>query len=109
MGVSPPTVRVALSALAAVGLIEARPGIGNFVRQPTESMAFKALFILESEASCLEILETRTALESRLRNWRRASAPRTRPKPWRTHAKNWLGWQVQTDSRSASPRTSGFT
>lgn len=63
MGVSRPTVREALSALAAVGLIEARPGIGNFVRQPTESMALQALFILESEASCLEIMEARTALE----------------------------------------------
>jgi len=63
MGVSRPTVREALSALAAVGLIEARPGIGNFVRQPTESLAFQALFILESEASCLEIMEARTALE----------------------------------------------
>ncbi len=63
MGVSRPTVREALSALAAVGLIEARPGIGNFVRQPTESLAFQALFILESEASCLEIMEARTAVE----------------------------------------------
>ncbi len=63
MGVSRPTVREALSALAAVGLIEARPGIGNFVKNPTESMAFEALFLLESEASCLEIMEARTILE----------------------------------------------
>lgn len=63
MGVSRPTVREALSALAAVGLIEARPGIGNFVKNPTESMAFEALFLLESEASCLEIMEARTVLE----------------------------------------------
>ncbi len=63
MGVSRPTVREALSALAAVGLIEARPGIGNFVKKPSESMAFEALFLLESEASCLEIMEARTILE----------------------------------------------
>ncbi len=63
MGVSRPTVREALSALAAVGLIEARPGIGNFVKNPTESMAFEALFLLESEASCLDIMEARTVLE----------------------------------------------
>lgn len=63
MGVSRPTVREALSALAAVGLIEARPGIGNFVKSPTESMAFEALFLLESEASCLDIMEARTILE----------------------------------------------
>lgn len=62
-GVSRPTVREALSALAAVGLIEARPGIGNFVKKPMESMAFEALFLLESEASCLEIMEARTVLE----------------------------------------------
>ncbi len=63
MGVSRPTVREALSALEAVGLIEARPGIGNFVKHPTESMAFEALFLLETEASCLEIMEARTFLE----------------------------------------------
>ncbi|MBC7093042.1 FadR family transcriptional regulator [Candidatus Bipolaricaulota bacterium] len=63
MGVSRPTVREALSALAAVGLIEARPGIGNFVKHPSESMALEALFILENEASCLEIMEARTVLE----------------------------------------------
>jgi len=63
MGVSRPTVREALAALSAVGLIEARPGLGNFVKNPTESMAFEALFLLESEASCLEIMEARTVLE----------------------------------------------
>lgn len=63
VGVSRPTVREALSALAAAGLIEGRPGLGHFVRHPTESMAFEALFLLESEASCLEIMEARTFLE----------------------------------------------
>ena len=63
MGVSRPTVREALSGLAAVGLIEARVGVGNFVRQPTEPLAHQALLLLESEASCLEIMEARTMLE----------------------------------------------
>lgn len=63
MGVSRPTVREALSGLAAVGLIEPRVGIGNFVRQPTEPLVHQALLLLESEASCLEIMEARTILE----------------------------------------------
>ncbi|MEW6216531.1 MAG: FCD domain-containing protein [Candidatus Bipolaricaulota bacterium] len=63
MGVSRPTVREALSGLAAVGLIEPRVGIGNFVRPPTEPLAHQALLLLESEASCLEIMEARTVLE----------------------------------------------
>lgn len=63
MGVSRPTVREALSGLAAVGLIEPRVGIGNFVCQPTEPLARQALLLLESEASCLEIMEARTVLE----------------------------------------------
>ncbi|GAB4304248.1 MAG: FadR/GntR family transcriptional regulator [Candidatus Bipolaricaulota bacterium] len=63
MGVSRPTVREALSGLAAVGLIEARVGIGNFVRQPTETLVHQALVLLESETSCLEIMEARAILE----------------------------------------------
>lgn len=63
MGVSRPTVREALSGLAAVGLIEARVGIGNFVRQPTDPLVHQALLLLESEESCLEIMEARTVLE----------------------------------------------
>lgn len=63
MGVSRPTIREALSGLAAVGLIEPRVGIGNFVRQPTDPLAHQALLLLESEASCLEIMEARTVLE----------------------------------------------
>jgi GntR family transcriptional repressor for pyruvate dehydrogenase complex len=63
MGVSRPTIREALSGLAAVGLIEARVGIGNFVRQPIEALGHQALVLLESEASCLEIMEARTMFE----------------------------------------------
>ena len=63
MGVSRPTVREALSGLAAVGLIEPRVGIGNFVRPPTDPLVHQALVLLESEESCLEIMEARTVLE----------------------------------------------
>jgi len=63
MGVSRPTVREALSALAAVGLIESRPGIGNFVCNPSDSIVRDALVLLENEASCLEIMEARGLLE----------------------------------------------
>ncbi|HIP99545.1 TPA: FadR family transcriptional regulator [Candidatus Bipolaricaulota bacterium] len=63
MGVSRPTVREALAALAAVGVIEARPGIGNFVANPTDSIVREALVLLENEASCLEIMEARGLLE----------------------------------------------
>ena len=63
MGVSRPTVREALSALAAVGLIESRPGSGNFVRNPANSIVREALLILENESSCLEIMEARGLLE----------------------------------------------
>lgn len=66
MGVSRPSIREALSALAAVGLIEAKPGSGNFVRNgrlSAEEIGGQAIFILESEASCLEIMEARQLLE----------------------------------------------
>lgn len=63
MGVSRPTVREALSALAAVGVIESRPGIGNFVANPSDSIVREALVLLENEASCLEIMEARGLLE----------------------------------------------
>lgn len=63
MGVSRPTVREALSGLAAVGLIEPRVGIGNFVRPPTDPLVHQALVLLESEESCLEIMEARSVLD----------------------------------------------
>jgi GntR family transcriptional repressor for pyruvate dehydrogenase complex len=63
MGVSRPTVREALAALAAVGVIESRPGIGNFVANPVESILNDALVILENEDSCWEIMEARGLLE----------------------------------------------
>jgi len=63
MGVSRPTVREALAALAAVGVIESHPGTGNFVSNPADSIVRDALVLLENEASCLEIMEARGLLE----------------------------------------------
>jgi len=66
MGVSRPSVREGLSALAAVGLIESKPGSGNFVRDGTSSVDIigrEAVLVLESESSCLEIMEARELLE----------------------------------------------
>jgi GntR family transcriptional repressor for pyruvate dehydrogenase complex len=66
MGVSRPTIREALSALTAVGLIESRPGSGNYIRNGTssiDSIGNDVVFVLENEASCLEIMEARGLFE----------------------------------------------
>jgi GntR family transcriptional repressor for pyruvate dehydrogenase complex len=66
MGVSRPTIREALSALTAVGLIESKPGSGNYIRNGTsfiDSIGNEALLVLENEASCIEIMEARGLFE----------------------------------------------
>jgi GntR family transcriptional repressor for pyruvate dehydrogenase complex len=66
MGVSRPSIREALSALTAVGLIESKPGSGNYVRNGTsliDSIGNEALLVLENEASCIEIMEARGLFE----------------------------------------------
>lgn len=66
MGVSRPTIREALSALTAVGLIESRPGSGNYVRNGTsliDSIGEEAVLVLENESSCIEIMEARGLFE----------------------------------------------
>ena len=64
MGVSRASVREALAALEAVGLVESQPGKGNFVRNvPTNAGLFEPLILLESEAGVQEIIEARKALE----------------------------------------------
>ncbi len=63
-GVSRASVREALSALQAVGLIEAKSGSGNFVRKsPTQEDEADVPLLLESEAGCLEVMEARETLE----------------------------------------------
>ncbi len=64
MGLSRPSIREALSALQAVGLIESRPGSGNYVlKSPSSNEKENAPHLIESEAGCLEVMEAREALE----------------------------------------------
>ncbi len=64
MGVSRASVREALAALGAVGLVESHPGRGNFVRSlPASAGLAEPLILLESEAAIQEIIEARAALE----------------------------------------------
>lgn len=64
MGVSRPSIREALSALQAVGLIESKPGSGNYVRKsPSSDEEESAPHLIESEAGCLEVMEAREVLE----------------------------------------------
>jgi GntR family transcriptional regulator, transcriptional repressor for pyruvate dehydrogenase complex len=66
MGVSRPSIREALSALAAVGLIESRPGSGNYVQNGTMLVDFigrEALVVIENEDSCIDIMEARGLFE----------------------------------------------
>jgi GntR family transcriptional repressor for pyruvate dehydrogenase complex len=64
MGVSRPSIREALSALQAVGLIESKPGSGNYVLKSSSSDEEEsAPHLIESEAGCLEVMEAREVLE----------------------------------------------
>lgn len=64
MGVSRASVREALAALEAVGIVEAKVGRGNFVRRsPVGEEEAEPLVVLESEAGCLEIMEARGAFD----------------------------------------------
>jgi len=64
MGVSRPSVREALSALQAVGVIEPKTGSGSYVRRiPAEDDREAAPRLIESEDSCLEVMEARAAFE----------------------------------------------
>lgn len=64
MGVSRPSIREALSALQAMGIVESRAGSGNYVlRAPSPLDVRNAVGLIESEAGCLEVMEAREALE----------------------------------------------
>lgn len=64
MGVSRPSVREALSALQAVGLIRSKAGSGNYVcKLPSLEEEEEAPLLIESEAGCLEVMEARSTLE----------------------------------------------
>ena len=60
MRISCPSVREGLIALAAVGLIESKPGSGNYVRKgtpPVDTIGREAVLMLENESNCVEIME----------------------------------------------------
>lgn len=61
MRISCPSVREGLSAFASGGLIESKPGIGNYVRKgkasPVDTIGREAVLTLENESSCVEIME----------------------------------------------------
>ncbi|MEW5826933.1 MAG: FadR/GntR family transcriptional regulator [Candidatus Bipolaricaulota bacterium] len=64
MGVSRPSIREALSALQAMGVVESKPGSGNYIlRTASTADQFHAVGLMESEASCLEVMDARGALE----------------------------------------------
>jgi len=64
MGVSRPSIREALSALQAVGVIETKSGSGNYVlRMPSSNEEQEAPHLIETEAGCLEVMEARARLE----------------------------------------------
>ncbi len=64
MGVSRPSVREALAALEAVGVVDARAGRGSFVRRiPPPDGEHEPLVLLEEEQCCQEIIDARGTLE----------------------------------------------
>lgn len=66
MGVSRPSVREAISALQIVGIIESRPGDGNYVSEyiPQEHLSLQVHDILEASDSPFEILQARMVIET---------------------------------------------
>jgi len=66
MGVSRASVREALTALEAIGILQIRPGEGTFVRETTRSEIFKPLaFVLAVEKNpAAQMMEVRRVLES---------------------------------------------
>jgi len=65
MSVSRPSVREAISALQIVGIIESRPGDGNYISQDliVDELSFQVKNILEESESPYEILQARKAVE----------------------------------------------
>lgn len=65
LGVSRPSVREAISALQIVGILESRPGNGTYISEQIgfEDLSHRAIQVLESSESPLELLQARKALE----------------------------------------------
>jgi len=66
MGVSRPSVREAISALQIVGVIESRPGDGNYISRDltSDERSFQVKNILEESDSPYEILQARRVIET---------------------------------------------
>ena len=66
MGVSRPSVREAISALQIVGIVESRPGDGNYVAQRLDfgGIAFQLKNIFDESDSPYEILQARKVFEA---------------------------------------------
>jgi GntR family transcriptional repressor for pyruvate dehydrogenase complex len=65
-GVSRPSIREAISALQIVGIIESRPGDGNYISSDLviDELSFQAKNILEQSDSPYEILQARKVIET---------------------------------------------
>lgn len=65
-GVSRPSIREAISALQIVGIIESRPGDGNYISPDLviDELSFQAKNILEKSDSPYEILQARKVIET---------------------------------------------
>ena len=65
MGVSRPSVREAISALQIVGIVNSRPGDGNYVADSfhSDELASRAFEVLEESESPLTVLKARKAME----------------------------------------------
>ena len=66
MGVSRPSVREAICALQIVGIIESRPGDGNYISQnlSIEDISIEVKTLLEESDSPYEILQARKVIET---------------------------------------------
>lgn len=66
MGVSRPSLREAISALQIVGIIESRPGDGNYIAQDLaiDDISFQVKTLLEESDSPYEILQARKVIET---------------------------------------------
>lgn len=68
LGVSRPTLREAISALAILGILEIRQGLGTFIRMTSvdENLTFQAIALLKSDESPLQALEMLCIIEPHL-------------------------------------------
>lgn len=69
LGVGRTSLREALRALEAMGIIEVRPGVGSFVKKPPPSLDMSSEWVpwlVKHEHEIMELVELREALETRV-------------------------------------------